>query len=131
MYSYSAPYQPISAFDLSSCLAAGFKSAAQNLADRTRSPDAPIQRNQFNCEQPGVRIALRNDPRPQVKPLSYLDLASVMLLIQRFQVAYLLPNVRFVVDYTVDGVSYQRIGQGLVTEELYGVGGGERGTAEA
>ena len=130
MSSYSALSQPISAFDLSSCLATGFKTAAENLADMTRSPDAPIRRNQFNCEQSGVRIAVRNDPRQQVKPLSYLDLASVMFLIQRFQAVYLLPNVRFDVDYTVDGVNYQRIGQGLVTEELYGVGG-DNGTAEA
>ena len=77
-----------------------------------------------------MRIAVGNDPRQHVKALNYLDLASVMLLIQKFHIVYLLPNMRFVVDYALDGLNYQKIGRCLVTEELYDVGG-ENETAEA
>ena len=124
MTNYIRPTHSITAFDLSNCLAAGFKTAAENLADHTVPARAGIQPDQFLCDDTLIRIVVSRDTNQRVHALNYLDLASVMVLIQKFQFTYTLPNIVFSIEYTADQVRYTNIGVGSVTYSPYSAKGG-------
>lgn len=119
MTSYDS--DPISAYDLSSCLADGFTTAAEKLAGMHRL--APILNNRFFCDMQDVEILVVNDPTLRAHNINYLDLAMIMQLIQEFHLDYMMPNILFDIEYLATRTRRTMIGQGSVVWKQYRLGG--------
>ena len=111
MLSYHS--DPIPAYYLSSCLADGFKTAAEHLAGQHGL--ARLTDNHYFCEMTDVNILIVSHTTQSAHVMNYLDLAVIMLLIQEFHLDFMMPNVEFDIEFPIERGRHANIGHGTIT----------------
>ena len=112
--SYSG--NPISAWNLESCLTEGFKTVADVLYADTPTHPTALDSRKWLCYENGIEVVVAGNGHG-LDALSYYDLASILTLISKFHEQYAMRSIEF--DILGPG-GKGTIGQGWV--DLTGLG---------